>query len=100
LSDAAHLFSDLASFAVAIGASYLASLPATAQHTYGLKRSESLAALFSMVSLAFVSAGLSYEAVRRYVNALVMTDGGSVGTRWKKLPAGPSGGSFAISRHP
>jgi solute carrier family 30 (zinc transporter), member 2 len=106
LSDAAHLFADLASFAVAseymkiqdkppclpiwtkvkhffdtcshdssfllfcfspVAASYLASLPATAQHTFGLKRSESLAALFSMVSLAFVSVGLAYEAVRRLI---------------------------------
>ncbi|KAG7349478.1 cation efflux protein [Nitzschia inconspicua] len=67
LSDAAHLFADLASFAVAIAASYLASLPATPQHTFGLKRSESLAALFSMVSLAFVSAGLAYEAIRRLI---------------------------------
>jgi zinc transporter 2 len=46
----------------------LASLPATAQHTFGLKRSESLAALFSMVSLAFVSAGLAYEAVKRLIS--------------------------------
>lgn len=67
LSDAAHLFADLASFAVAIAASYLASMPATRQHTFGLKRSESLAALFSMVSLAFVSIGLGYEAVNRLV---------------------------------
>mmetsp|Transcript_11954 Transcript_11954/g.18835 ORF Transcript_11954/g.18835 Transcript_11954/m.18835 type:complete len:426 (+) Transcript_11954:165-1442(+) len=65
LSDAAHLFADLASFAVAIAASYLASLPATHDHTFGLKRSESLAALFSMVSLAFVSIWLAYEAIRR-----------------------------------
>lgn len=67
LSDAAHLFADLASFAVAIAASYLASLPATVRHTYGLKRTESLAALFSMTSLAFVSVGLAYEAVQRLV---------------------------------
>ena len=67
LSDAAHLFADLTSFAVAIAASYLASLPATAKHTYGLKRTESLAALFSMTSLAFVSIFLAYQAVQRLV---------------------------------
>uniref|UniRef100_A0A7S4ADL9 Cation efflux protein transmembrane domain-containing protein n=2 Tax=Pseudo-nitzschia australis TaxID=44445 RepID=A0A7S4ADL9_9STRA len=67
LSDAAHLFADLTSFAVAIAASYLASLPATATHTYGLKRTESLAALFSMTSLAFVSVGLAYEAIQRMI---------------------------------
>lgn len=68
LSDAAHLFADLASFGVAIAASYLASMPATRQHTFGLKRTESLAALFSMVSLAFVSIGLGYEAVHRLMD--------------------------------
>lgn len=68
LSDAAHLFADLASFAVAIGASYLASMPATREHTFGLKRTESLAALFSMISLAFVSLGLGYEAINRLID--------------------------------
>jgi zinc transporter 2 len=54
--------------ALIVGASHLASLPATQQHTFGLKRTESLAALFSMLSLAFVSIGLAYEAVRRLLN--------------------------------
>lgn len=67
LSDAAHLLADLASFAVAIAASHLASLPTTDQHTFGLKRMESLAALFSMVCLALVSVGLAFEAVRRLI---------------------------------
>ena len=65
LSDAAHLFADLAAFAVAIVAHYLASLPSTSTHTYGLKRTESLAALFSMLSLVVVCAGLALEALRR-----------------------------------
>jgi len=68
LSDAAHLFSDLASFVVAIAASHLASLPATSRYTYGLKRIESLAALFSVTSLVFVSLGLGYKAVQRFVS--------------------------------
>ncbi|KAL3927737.1 MAG: hypothetical protein SGBAC_012962, partial [Bacillariaceae sp.] len=67
LSDAAHLFADLAGFAVAIAATFLASMPATKAHTYGLKRSESLAALFSMTSLAFVTVTLACEAVRRLI---------------------------------
>jgi len=50
---------------LAIGASHVASLPSTSQHTYGLKRMESLAALLSMVSLAAVSVALAAEAVRR-----------------------------------
>eukprot|EP00535_Pseudo-nitzschia_heimii_P001894 CAMPEP_0197177232 /NCGR_PEP_ID=MMETSP1423-20130617/2916_1 /TAXON_ID=476441 /ORGANISM="Pseudo-nitzschia heimii, Strain UNC1101" /LENGTH=457 /DNA_ID=CAMNT_0042626755 /DNA_START=179 /DNA_END=1552 /DNA_ORIENTATION=+ len=68
LSDAAHLLADLASFAVAIAASHLASLPTTRKHTYGLKRCESLAALFSVTSLAFISLGLAYRAVVRLAN--------------------------------
>ena len=59
LSDAAHLLADLASFAVSIGASYLASLPSDDQHTFGLKLTKSLAAFFSVVSLAIVSIGLA-----------------------------------------
>lgn len=65
MSDAAHLMADLASFAVAIVAAYLSARPSTPQHTYGLKRTESLAALFSMVTLAILSVGLALEASRR-----------------------------------
>lgn len=75
LSDAAHLFADLASFGIAIVANHLASLPATDQHTFGLKRSESLAALFSMLSLALVSLWLAAEAVRRLYNSDAAVDG-------------------------
>ena len=50
-------------------ASYLASLPATQQHTFGLKRTESLAALFSMTSLALVSIWLGYEAIMRLIES-------------------------------
>jgi zinc transporter 2 len=71
LSDAAHLSSDLASFAVAIAANYLASLPSSSKHTYGLRRTESLAALFSMVSLVMICAGLFVEAIRRLWQILV-----------------------------
>ena len=68
LSDAAHLSSDLASFLVAIVANHMASLPATQQHTFGLKRAESLAALFSILSLVLVTLGLIVEAFRRFTH--------------------------------
>ncbi|GKY91631.1 hypothetical protein MPSEU_000135000 [Mayamaea pseudoterrestris] len=74
LSDAAHLLSDLASFAVALAANYLASLPSTSNHTYGLQRTESLAALFSMVSLVLVCVGLASEAMRRLYVIAVSND--------------------------
>jgi len=65
LSDAAHLAADMSAFAVAIAGSHIASLPASDSHTFGLKRTESLAALFSMVSLAILSVGLAVEAIHR-----------------------------------
>jgi len=65
LSDAAHLLADLAGFGVALVASHLASLPATQKHTFGLKRVEALAALFSVSSLVLVSIVLAVEATRR-----------------------------------
>jgi len=77
LSDAAHLTADLVSFAVAIIANYLASLPSTAYHTYGLKRTESLAALFSMLSLAAICIMLGVEAFRRLV-VILNTDSENV----------------------
>merc|ERR1719491_586487 len=72
MSDAAHLFADLAAFVVSIGASYLASLPSTNKHTFGLKRMESLAALFSMASLALVCVYLAVEAVKRMYDFFVL----------------------------
>ncbi|KAL3822798.1 hypothetical protein ACHAXA_005963 [Cyclostephanos tholiformis] len=65
LSDAAHLAADLSAFLVAIIGFHIASLPASASHTYGLKRTESLAALFSMVCLVILSIVLAVEATHR-----------------------------------
>ena len=65
LSDAAHLAADLSAFVVAILGSHIAALPVSEAHTYGLKRTESLAALFSMVSLVILSIGLAVVALRR-----------------------------------
>jgi len=74
LSDAAHLLADLAALLVAIAASHLAALPPSAQHTYGLKRTESLAALLSVLSLAIVSVVLAAEALRRLYYILVFVE--------------------------
>jgi len=65
LSDAAHLFSDLASFIIAIIASKLAQLPPNSKNTFGFQRAEAFAALFSMSSLFAVSLFLGVEAVKR-----------------------------------
>lgn len=76
LSDAAHLAADLSAFVVAIAGSHIASLPASDSHTFGLKRVESLAALFSMVSLAILSIGLAIEACRRMW--VILYEGGDI----------------------
>ena len=76
LSDAAHLAADLSAFIVAISGSHIASLPASDSHTFGLKRTESLAALFSMVSLAILSVGLAVEAIHRMW--IILYSGGEV----------------------
>eukprot|EP00586_Coscinodiscus_wailesii_P002671 CAMPEP_0172490174 /NCGR_PEP_ID=MMETSP1066-20121228/20492_1 /TAXON_ID=671091 /ORGANISM="Coscinodiscus wailesii, Strain CCMP2513" /LENGTH=417 /DNA_ID=CAMNT_0013258501 /DNA_START=149 /DNA_END=1402 /DNA_ORIENTATION=+ len=65
LSDAAHLLADLTAFGVALIASHLASRPASESHTYGFKRVEALAALFSVSSLALLSILLALEGFRR-----------------------------------
>lgn len=65
LSDAAHLAADLSAYLVAIVGSHIASLPATAEYTFGFQRTESIVALFSMVTLLLMSIGLAVEAIRR-----------------------------------
>eukprot|EP00593_Proboscia_inermis_P013832 CAMPEP_0171302110 /NCGR_PEP_ID=MMETSP0816-20121228/11416_1 /TAXON_ID=420281 /ORGANISM="Proboscia inermis, Strain CCAP1064/1" /LENGTH=453 /DNA_ID=CAMNT_0011780265 /DNA_START=31 /DNA_END=1392 /DNA_ORIENTATION=- len=67
LGDAAHLLTDLASFAIAIWAHKLSSLPPSKKYTYGLKRSEALAALFSMALLVGVCLWLMAEAITRLI---------------------------------
>ena len=64
-SDAAHLMADLAAIMVALLAAHLGTFPVSDKHTFGLKRVESLAALFSTMSLLAISIGLAYEAVMR-----------------------------------
>jgi cobalt-zinc-cadmium efflux system protein len=65
LSDAGHVFSDVASLALAYVALRLALRPPTDRHTYGLHRSEIFAALLNAIAL-FVIAGLIFwEAYKR-----------------------------------
>ena len=65
LSDAAHLFADLASFVIALLASEMAHLPADSRRTFGWRRIEALAALFSVFSLSLVTCLLALEALVR-----------------------------------
>lgn len=75
LSDAAHLASDLMSFLFAVAAGHLASMSGSKRYTYGYRRWEVLAALFSMVSLAICSVFLTGEGVRRLLPYIMTRDG-------------------------
>ncbi|MGK0715325.1 cation diffusion facilitator family transporter [Leucobacter sp. W1153] len=65
LADAAHMLTDSAGVAIALGASFLATLPATAARTFGYLRVEVLAALINGLILCVVSIVVLVEALRR-----------------------------------
>jgi len=65
LADAGHMLSDSFSLFLALAAVSLAARPATAQRTFGFKRSEILAALVNGVLLVVVSIWIIVEAIRR-----------------------------------
>jgi cobalt-zinc-cadmium efflux system protein len=65
LADAVHMLSDNIALAVALGAAWLASKPATSERTYGLKRAEVLAALANGVMLVALAIWIFVEATMR-----------------------------------
>jgi cobalt-zinc-cadmium efflux system protein len=68
LADAGHNLSDVLGLLLAWGASILARRPATQRHTYGLRRSSILAALFNAMFLLIAVGGIAWEAVQRFNN--------------------------------
>ncbi|HET9827775.1 MAG TPA: cation diffusion facilitator family transporter [Nocardioidaceae bacterium] len=75
LADAGHLVTDAASVAVALSASYVATLPPTSRRTFGLHRVEILAALVNAVVLLGVCGYLAVEGVRRLVHPATVQAG-------------------------
>jgi cobalt-zinc-cadmium efflux system protein len=65
LADAAHMVSDVASLALALGALWLASRPASARLSFGYRRAEILAALVNGVGLVAVAIWIWVEAAGR-----------------------------------
>jgi cobalt-zinc-cadmium efflux system protein len=65
MSDAGHVFSDVASLALAYVALRLALRPPTDRHTYGLHRGEVFAALTNAIALLVISGLIFWEAYRR-----------------------------------
>jgi len=65
LSDAGHMFTDVAALALAMFALWFASRPVNPKKTYGYYRMEILAALANGVALVLISLLIFYEAVQR-----------------------------------
>lgn len=68
VTDAAHLFTDVANFITAILASHLSEQPASSKHSYGLVRAEVLSALINTGVIVMLAAYLVYEGVRRIIS--------------------------------
>ncbi len=64
-SDAAHLLSDVAGFAIALLALMSSKKPGSKNFTYGYARSDTFGALFSIFSLWIITLWLLVEACRR-----------------------------------
>jgi cobalt-zinc-cadmium efflux system protein len=68
LADAGHMLTDAAALALALVASWAASLPARGRWTFGFKRAEILAAQANGITLVLISIWILVEAVRRFVS--------------------------------
>jgi cobalt-zinc-cadmium efflux system protein len=66
LSDAAHMLTDASSLGLAAAAAWLARRPPSLRHSYGLVRSEILAALVNSVAMLVLIAFIVYEALQRF----------------------------------
>ena len=65
LADAGHMATDAGAVVLALGASYVASLPGSKRSTFGYHRAEVLAALVNAVVLLGVCAYLAYAGLSR-----------------------------------
>ena len=68
MTDAAHMFSDLSGFAIAIASLKIASKPASSNMSYGYHRSEIIGAVISVALIWGLTIWLLYEAVVRVIN--------------------------------
>jgi len=68
VADAGHNLSDVLGLALAGGAAWLASRPASGRRTYGFGKATVMAALANGLVLMLVSGGIVFEAVHRLVH--------------------------------
>ena len=66
VADAGHNFGDVLGLLLAWGASILARSAPTQRHTYGLRSSSILAALFNAIFLLVSVGAIAWEAIRRF----------------------------------
>ena len=64
MGDAAHMFSDLASFGVSLLVLYISDRKSTKAMTYGYHRAEALGALVTLCIIWYVTGILVYLAIR------------------------------------
>jgi cobalt-zinc-cadmium efflux system protein len=65
LADAGHMLGDSAAIALALGAAWLATRPATPERSFGFRRAEILAALANGLALVAIAIWVFVEAIRR-----------------------------------
>jgi len=75
-ADAVHNLSDVVAVGLAVGAAWLAGLPARGRRTYGYRRAEVLAAVVNSLLLLALTAWIAWEAVRRFADPPVVDGGG------------------------
>ncbi|MFH0968356.1 MAG: cation diffusion facilitator family transporter [Methanobacteriota archaeon] len=68
ISDAGHMFSDVLSLILSLGAMILATRVATQERTYGLHRTEIFAAFINSLLLIGISGVIIWEAYQRFFN--------------------------------
>lgn len=73
LADAVHNLSDVAALGLAIVARTLGRRPATYRFTYGLKRTEILAAVLNALVLGAVTIFIAHEAITRLLHPLSLS---------------------------
>ena len=72
LSDAAHVFTDLVSLALSLGALIIAARPVSKEHTFGFHRAEVFAALVNGILLLLIAGEILRAAFARIANPPVV----------------------------
>lgn len=75
LSDAAHLLSDIAGFAISLFTVWVSGWKATPEHSFGYNRVEVIGVLLSVQLIWLMSIVLIYEAIKRLITKQTQVNG-------------------------